>query len=419
MKILYLCPDLGIPVLGHKGASVHVRELTSAFARAGHQVTLVAQILNKSPWEKPAEISVPVIQVRPGSATSSAIAAFKSFNEGLAADNSFPGELRRILYNQDLVEDLRRRFENDPPDFIYERASLYATAGASLAQLFKVPLILELNAPLAVEQSAYRSAGFGELTALAERWTLNHADAVLAVSSELKNHVLQLGVPSAKIHVVPNGVNLHLFHPAKPDPTVRKNLRLNGGPVLGFVGGLRPWHGVDCLPDLLARLLPRHKSLRLLVVGQGQLRSSLVQAFRAQKLQDHVTFTGAVSHDQIPSIIRQFDVALAPYPRLDHDFYFSPLKLYEYMACGIPVAAAKVGQIAEVVSHGKTGLLHPPGDLDALARNCDKLLASRKLRSTVGRAASALVAREFTWDRNAERVAALAKGLIRQKPNSS
>ena len=415
MKILYLCPDLGIPVLGHKGASVHVRELSAALARAGHQVTLVAQMLNKSPWEKPAQISVPLIHVRPGSATSSAVAAFKAFNEGLSGENLLTGELRRILYNQDLVDDVRRRFENEPPDFIYERASLYATAGATLAQIFKVPLVLELNAPLAAEQSAYRSTGFGELAAQAERWTLAHADVVLTVSSELKNHVLTAGIPASRVHVTPNGVNLQLFRPARPDPALREKLNVNGGPILGFVGGLRPWHGVEILPELVARLLPKHKKLHLIVAGDGQLRSSLLQSFRKLKLQDRVTFTGAIAHDQVPSVVRHFDVALAPYPRLDHDFYFSPLKLYEYMACGVPVAASNIGQIAEVISHGKTGLLHKPGDLDGLVANCNLLLTDDRLRKRIGRDAAALVAREFTWDHNARRVVALALGVLERK----
>jgi glycosyltransferase involved in cell wall biosynthesis len=415
MKILYLCPDLGIPVLGHKGAAVHVRELTAALSRAGHQVTIAAQMLNKSPWEPPATSKVPLLQVRPGSTTSSAVTAFKNFNTELGAENSFPGELRRILYNQDLVDDLRRRFESHPPDLIYERASLYATAGVALAKAFGVPLVLELNAPLAAEQSAYRATGFGALATHAERWSLSQADMVLVVSSQLKNHVLQLGIKPGKIQVVPNGVNPALFRREKPDPVLHKKLGLDHGLVLGFVGGLRPWHGVEVLPPLLARLVRKHKSLRLVVAGEGQLRHSLLQSFRSLKLDKAVTFTGALLHEEIPAVIRQFDVALAPYPKLDHDFYFSPLKLYEYMACGIPVAAAKAGQIAEVVAHGKNGLLHAPGDLDALARDCDKLLASPKLRATLGRAAATLVAREFTWDHNAERITALGRELIRAR----
>jgi glycosyltransferase involved in cell wall biosynthesis len=153
----------------------------------------------------------------------------------------------------------------------------------------------------------------------------------------------------------------------------------------------------------------------MVVAGDGQLRSSLVEKFESLKLTSRVIFTGALAHEEIPAVIRQFDVALAPYPKLDHNFYFSPLKLYEYMACGVAVAAAKVGQIAEVVSHGSTGMLHEPGDLDGLVRDCDKLLSNRKLRAALGRAAATKISHEFTWTRNAERVGDLAKQLIRAK----
>src|SRR5439155_1218168 len=146
MKILYLCPDLGIPVLGRKGASVHVRELIAAFGRAGHSVVIAAQLINKSSWDKPADVDATVLHLRPDENALAAISAVKTFNETLGVENSLPGDLRRILYNQALGTELLRRFENDPPDFIYERASLYATAGVSLARALSVPVLVELNA---------------------------------------------------------------------------------------------------------------------------------------------------------------------------------------------------------------------------------------------------------------------------------
>jgi len=427
MKILYLCPDLGIPVLGRKGASVHVRELCGAFGRAGHEVVLAAQTLNKSPWEKPAETSATVMHVRPSTSATNAAQALKEFNMALQLENSLPGELRRILYNRDLESELLRRFESDPPDFIYERASLYATAGASLAKRFGVPLILELNAPLAVEQAAYRATGLGELAAQAERWTLTHADAVVVVSSELGKHVKSLGVKSGKIHVLPNGVNPALFHPtvrrndgseARRDLPANESAALsrtaathNDVPVLGFLGGLRPWHGVEILPELLTRLQKRHPGTRLIIAGDGQLRGELERAFAKRGLEKLVTITGLLMHEKVPDVIRTFDVALAPYPKHDHDFYFSPLKLFEYMACGIPVVAAKLGQIAETVRHGRTGLLYPPGNLSALTANCERLLNSELLRRKLGMAAAKLINGKFTWDGNAARVVELARRL--------
>jgi len=414
MKILYLCPDLGIPVLGRKGASVHVREMIGAFARAGHQVVLAAQTLNKSPWEAPATLDVPVLQIRPGQASTTAVQGLKDFNQLLALENSLPGELRRILYNKDLAQDLARRFENDPPDFIYERASLYATAGATLARELGAPLLLEVNAPLAVEQTAYRSTGFGDLADKAERWTLNAADVVLPVSKPLREHVLSLGVLSERIHVVPNGVNTSLFSPGEPDQQVRARYAVNGGLVLGFVGGLRPWHGVEALPSLMTRLSKRFADLQMIIVGDGQLRANLQREFKQLGLAEKVTFTGALPHDEVAGVVRLFDLAVAPYPKPDHDFYFSPLKLFEYMACGVPVVAANLGQIAEVVVHGQTGLLYPAGDLEALALQCEQALSDPSLRKSVGSAAAGVIQRDFTWERNAQRVVEIAQQLLKR-----
>jgi glycosyltransferase involved in cell wall biosynthesis len=413
MKILFLCPDPGIPVLGRKGASVHVRELIGAFARAGHHVTLAAQTLMKSKSDEPARVGARVLHIPSGPALETAARSFKEFNRRLGIENSVPGELRRIAYNNVLFNQLNRRFLRDKPDFIYERAGLYGTAGAMLAAKLRVPHIVELNAPLGVEQSTYRTTGFGELAAQAERWQLTRADAVVVVSTALAKHVRRLGVPAKNIHVMPNGVNPKLFCSAVSS---KLNDSQPGakGPTLGFIGSLRPWHGVEVLPQLISRLGRSYPNLRLIIIGDGQLRGELEREFKRRKLTKLVTFTGALLHEEIPDWIRKFDIALAPYPKHDHDFYFSPLKLFEYMACGVAVVASGVGQIAEVVRHGKTGLLYPSGDFTALVSRCKTLLEDTGLRRALGNAAAKEVERKFTWDINAAKTVKLAKHLRRK-----
>ena len=416
MKILYVCPDLGIPVLGRKGASVHVRELVAAFGQAGHSVVVATPQLNKSPWEEPAPIEASVLHLPPGPEAVAAVLALKTFNDTLGIENSLPGELRRILHDQEWGLRLKRRFENHRPDFIYERASLYATAGAFLSHELERPLILELNSPLAVEQSTYRATGLGELAAQAERWTLGRADAVLAVSDLLRDYAVSLGADPEKVHVVPNGVDGRRFHPADTTgdtgPAVRKRWGLDGGPILGFVGGLRPWHGVEALPAMLERLVPDHPGARLVIAGDGPLRGALEQDVRRRGLAGSTVFTGSLPHGEVAPLVREFDVALAPYPRPEHDFYFSPLKLFEYMACGVPVVAASLGQIEEVVRHGETGLLYPPDEPEALVEACDRLLSDPGLRRRIGSAAAKEVRDNYTWDHNAGRVVTLAESLI-------
>jgi glycosyltransferase involved in cell wall biosynthesis len=412
VKILYICPDLGIPVLGRKGASVHVRELVAAFGRAGHSVVLAAPLLNKSPWEKPAELEAQLLHAPPAPDVVSAFYGIKAFNETLGIEDSLPGELRRILYDQDLAAQLKRRFENHAPDFIYERASLYSTAGVMLARELERPLIMELNSPLSVEQATYRATGLGDLAARAESWALARADAVLAVSTPLRDYAISLGAEPDRVHVVPNGVDAEMFKPDEPDLEVRKRWGLDDNPVLGFVGGLRPWHGVEVLPALLDRLVSRYPGLRLVIVGDGPLRGELEHELRERCLARSAVLTGSLPHEEVAALIHQFDVALAPYSRPDHDFYFSPLKLFEYMACGVPVVAAALGQIEEVVRDEVTGLLYPPGEQDALLAACERLLSDPDLRRRLGRVAAKEIHNHYTWDRNSARVVELARHLM-------
>jgi glycosyltransferase involved in cell wall biosynthesis len=413
MRVLYVCSDPGVPVLGCKGAAVHVRELVAALRRAGHKVVVAATVAMKRPGDERARLDAPLIELPRRASVDEVTHELKTWIRTLGATDVLTGELERILSSTHLAADLHRRLALDPPDVVYERASLLSTVGAYLADMLAVPLLVELNAPAVLEQATYRGAVLHDLAAAAERRTLVRADAVLAVSGALRDYAVELGVEPARVHIVPNGVNASLFRPGPREESLRTRLDLLDGPVLGFVGGLRPWHGIEALPELLARLVPRHPRVRLVIAGEGSQRGMLEAELASRRLAGHVVFTGSISHDEIPALIRLFDAALAPYPPFDgHPFYFSPLKLFEYMACGVPVVAAGQGQIAEIVRDGRTGLLYAPGDLDALAAACERLLADYGLRRRLGSAAAADVRRRYTWDANAARATEIARTLV-------
>ncbi len=412
MNILYVCADYGIPVLGSKGASIHVREMIAALRRAGHAVALAAPVLTKSPWEEPAAIAATLLHLPLDPQTLASVHALGEYAEELGADNGLARDCRRILYDQQLRGQLLRKFTKSPPDLIYARASLYTVAPVALARAIGRPLLVELNAPLAEEHERYRNAADHALAARTEQELLRGADAVLTVSEGLRAHASDCGAPAERVHVLPNAVDPARFRPADRDAGLAGRLGLQGGPVIGFVGGLRPWHGVEIMPALLERLAARHPQLRMLIVGTGPLRAKLEAEFAQRGLAGRAVFVGSVAHDAVPDLTRLMDIALAPYPRLDHLFYFSPLKLFEYMGCGIPVVASRVGQIQELVRDGETGLLCEAGSLEQLAERCQRLLDSPELRGEIGRAAARQVHEHHTWDHNAARVMAIARPLI-------
>ena len=416
MRILYLCADLGVPVLGRKGASLHVRALAKALTEAGHEVALVAPRLVGSHWERPAELGVAVTHLPPSAAVESAGRALKTFRDTVGTATGLPGELRRVLYNEELRVELKRGFERTRPDVVYERASLFGTAGSLVAAELGVPHIVELNAPLALEQGAYRAGALGALATAAERFTLVRAHGIVAVSESLREHAVRSGARAERVRVLPNGVDIHLFHPGPRDAGVRERLGLPANAQLvGFVGGLRPWHGVESLPELLATLTARFPDLRLAVAGEGPFRGELEAGLARHRVGNRAHVLGAVPHEDVAAFVRELDVALAPYPDPGHDFYFSPLKLFEYMACGTPVVASALGQIAQVVRDGETGLLVPPGDGAALAAACERLLADRSLGERLGAAGAAQMRERYTWGAVAKAVAELATDLIERR----
>ena len=416
MRILYVCSDLGIPVLGSRGGSIHVRSLVNAFTRAGHSVVLASPVLTKSSWETPALLDVPVIHLPPSAPIDSAPRSVDAFATTVGAVSPLADELRRILYNSELADALRFRFRDAPPDIVYERCASYGIAGAVVAGALGVPLFLEVNAPLLLEQQLYRRGqGVGELAAASERWTIGRAAAVVVVSAPLREYAISLGVSPERVHIVPNGIDGTIFRPGPRAPAVRARWGLDGEPIVGFVGGYQPWHGIDSLPALLERLLPRHPAVRLMVVGDGRGRQNFEDQIEARGLSAHIRITGAVPHEEVPALIREFDVAVAPYPPPAHDFYFSPLKLFEYMGCAAAIAAPRLGQIEEVIRHGETGLLYSPSDPDALADACDRLLSDRELGRRLGLAAAAEVHDKYTWDQNAARITRIAETLVEKR----
>jgi glycosyltransferase involved in cell wall biosynthesis len=120
-------------------------------------------------------------------------------------------------------------------------------------------------------------------------------------------------------------------------------------------------------------------------------------------------FSGKVAHDEMPGVLAAMDVGVAPYLNAP-DFYFSPLKLYEYMATGLAVVASDAGEISTLVRDGQTGLLHPPGDSRALGTILVRVLRDARLRTCLG-AAARTEAERHTWQENARTVATLASTL--------
>lgn len=399
MNILYLNFDRGIPVLGDKGASVHVREFVRAAAVLGHEVLIACTRTGEGNEPPPAAIAQ-----FPVDDTPQAIDAQRRWlgiDEGADGDPVLRRELARLAHDQSLAALVlgslaARDFR---PDFIYERHALFSSAGTELAARLECPRILEVNAPLADEQKAYRGLVLEALARRMESESFGTATAIVAVSERVAAYVRTVATPpTGHVHVVPNGVDLDRFAAAEGSrERVRKALGWSAdATVLGFVGSFKPWHGTGLLFDVYERLVTTRPAVRLLGVGDGPELAGLRARAATSPSGGGVALVGRVPHVDIPAWTAAIDVVVAPY-HATGNFYFSPLKVVEALACGRPVVAPRIGQLGDLVEHGKTGLLYTPDDAADCHRAIARLVDDPALRIAMGRAARASVAGRG-WD---------------------
>lgn len=404
MNILYLCADRGIPVRGHKGAAVHVRAMADAFCRAGHAVTILTPRPGPSDGPAPqAEIvEVPLPPLSPSADEATARDLQSWAYAGVLYDAAraiIAGEVVSLA-GESSQKDVR---SGSCFDFIYERYSLWSDVGARLAEATGLPFVLEVNAPLIEEARRYRSLGDVALAGEIERRQLAAASIVAVVSEALRDYVVGRGAAPERVHVLPNGVDPQRFHPAVRGGSVRGVYGLDGRVVVGFVGRPRPWHDLETL--LAAAALLRRDDPRVHLLLVGEMSDDLPARLMHHGLIDAATLTGPVPHDDVPRHIAAMDVAVSTHlPSDPSDFYFSPLKLFEYLACGVPVVAADIGQPSQILCSGETGYLYPPGDAAALAGCIRTLLSDPAHARAIAWQGAMAVLREFTWERNAQQV---------------
>jgi glycosyltransferase involved in cell wall biosynthesis len=295
--------------------------------------------------------------------------------------------------------------KKERPQLLHERQSYFGIAGLKLSKKLALPFVLEVNAPITIEQKKVHSPFFQRVGAWVERKLLSEADRILVVSNELKKYVLKFNVAPDKISVVPNGVDINLFNPRVSEAKIRDKYGLNKSNIVCFIGGLFPWHGAENIIKVANEMADSHPEVKFLIVGSGPLEEEL-RAMAGK----NVIFIGTVKHELIPEYLAASDIAVAPYPKMDL-FYFSPIKLFEYMASGKAIIASNMGQIGEVIEHEKTGLLIEPGNLWALKENIEYLLDNPQMRRKLGRNARKAT-ESYTWENNVKRVMEIYEELV-------
>lgn len=382
MRVLYHHRTLGDGAEG-----VHVREMVRALRALGHEVHVSALV------GEPASHDT------------------RERRRWLSLSRNIPEaayEVAELAYNFVGRRRVARDIADFRPHFVYDRYNSYSTAAVAAARRAGLPLILEVNAPVVYERTAYEhlQLRWPRLALRYERRILNAATHIVAVSTPLKDYLVAThGVPPAKVTVMPNGADPHNFHPGISRTPVRAALGLGEDDVLvGFSGNARPWHGLTLALEALVQLLPTQPRLQLMILGGGPSEPLLRQLASAQGAAGHVHFVERVDHADVPSYLAAMDIALSPRAT----FYASPLKIVESMAMGTAIVAPGTPNIEDLLTHEQSALLFEPESVHALRSAIARLVADRPLRGRLGAEARRLVEERFNWRAIADRTVALA-----------
>jgi PEP-CTERM/exosortase A-associated glycosyltransferase len=302
-----------------------------------------------------------------------------------------------------------RAAEDFRPDVLHAHSPvLTALAARSAAKTLGLPLVYEIRAfweDAAVGNGTGRegSAKY-RVTKAIETWAVNRADAVAVICEGLRGDLIARGVPADKIMVSPNGVDLGLFgDPPPPDAALRTTLGLDGAEVIGFIGSLYDYEGIDDLIAAMPALVAQRPDAHLLLVGGGPRADALKAQAEASPATDRIHFVGRVPHSEVERYYSLIDILCYPRKKMRLTDLVTPLKPLEAMAQRRLVAASDIGGHREMIRDGETGTLFAPDDPAAIAASLAGLLADREsweLRREAGRR---FVEQERDWASNAKR----------------
>jgi glycosyltransferase involved in cell wall biosynthesis len=378
VRILYVASDQVVP--GRTGGSVHVLEVARGLAARGHEVHAIVQ----------AQDGAPAHEERDG-----------------VTWHRIRWWPRHRLFRFRARARVEALAEETRPQVVMERYYNFGGEGIRTAALRGLPSLLEVNSPVVDHPGSVKAA----LDRLALVRPLRRYRESLCRQATALVAPLPAIVPEfarARTHEVTWGANVEAFHPGRRSAHVRRELGVpEGAVVVLFSGSFRPWHGVHVLEDA-ARRLESDPRIFFLLVGGGA--DGPATGYRGRRL-------GAVPYERMPEIVASADIGVAPYDtarlrQLRLGFYWSPLKVFEYMASGLPTVTVAIPPLSGIVREGEEGLHFRETDAGDLAGVLTRLADDAALRARLGAQARDRVVERYSWARHCEQLEAVLDGLV-------
>lgn len=387
MKILYYSPHPQLSIHAPTGYGTHMREMVASWRKMGIEVkTLIAGDIHARKYGAP---------VAPKKVKWWRI---KRFIPPLIWETL--RDIKLIRFDKGLEGRLREAVSEFEPDLIYERVAYLQNSGVKVAKALGVRHISEINAPYPEERVSFSGKSLMLGTARDnERQILIETSGISVVSTALAEYFMaKLPNIADKIRVVPNCVNPdEVVHNTARMDELRKEFDLTGKSVIGFVGSIFPYHGVNLMIAAFSDL-PESVRGKMLIVGDGSSLPELKAHARRAGVFSDVIFTGSVPHRDVYAYIELMDVCCMA----RSNWYGSPVKLFEYGLLKKPVIAPDVLPVRDVMDSETAELVSP--DVEELRKAMIRLLTDETRRKEIAEKWHHKVLKEHTWEVAARKI---------------
>jgi glycosyltransferase involved in cell wall biosynthesis len=303
------------------------------------------------------------------------------------------------------------------PDIIYKRQSSIGE-DILIARLARCPVVTEINGPISDEHGTKKTVihkFINNILIQISKQSILHNDHLVTVTPNLKNLIQnELSIPEKKITVIPNGANVKIFHPSDKKLSCELLNLHSDFKYICFIGNLAYYQGIEYMIQASPLILSECPDARFLIVGDGTMKNEWMKIAQNVGVYEKFIFTGGVPFEQVPLYINASDVCIAPFKiSRNANIGLSPLKIYEYMACGKPVVSSRIPNL-EFIEEQNAGLLVEPENPEELAKAVIKLMKDESLREEMGKKGRDFVVRYYSWEANARRVAEVCENLVEE-----
>ena len=378
MRVLYVVPEIALP--GTHGGAAHVMSKLVSFKRLKHEVILICKKSSGQRWYEKEPLRT-TIRLPVPSFSLLKVFCYFLFSFVICLYYLCKGKV----------------------DIVYERGRIYGGTGVLAAWLCKVKSIYEINepyyeVPVLLGKKSKKSLFF-KTTRFWHFVIINKATLLTITYDSLIKHGV---VPKEKTYITSTGVDTRLFAPS-PSPITKKYNLTNKFVVL-YTGSFAPWHACENIIKVAQYIAKQHKNIIFILAGEGKSLPQYKKLVTDLKLTDTIIFPGKVPHNKVPQYVNAADVCLALFDRTyppfkKYSFYYYPVKLNEYKACGKPIIASNFGNLAKVIKPKINGLLVNERNTKDVANAIITLAKNDSLCKKIGKNNRKEAVELYDWDK--------------------